>query len=63
MYSALVNCGIKPWEFGELTFPWLRMIGEKGEVRESDESLEWKVRRAKAVAKEFVGQIKDLNIG
>lgn len=63
MYAALVNHGIKPWEFGDLTFPWLKMINEKGEVRESDESLNWKVRQAKATVKEFMGQIKDINLG
>ena len=63
MYSALINCGIKPWEFGDLTFPWLKMINEKGEVRESDESLGWKVRQSKANAREFMDKVKDLNLG
>lgn len=53
-----MNCGIKPWEFGELTFPWLKMILDKGQVHESDDALEWKVRQARAMTKEFTSKIK-----
>lgn len=58
MYSCLVNYGIKPWEFGELTFPWLKMISDKGQTKESDDALEWKVRQARAVTKEFMAKVK-----
>lgn len=57
MYSLLMNCGIKPWEFGEMTFPWLKMVMSQGKVEESPEVLEWNVRRARAVAKEFATRI------
>lgn len=53
MYVCLTDYHIKPWEFGELTFPWLRMIMDKGKVQEAEESVNWKVRQARAVTKEF----------
>lgn len=57
MYSLLMNYGIKPWEFGEMTFPWLKAIMAQGKVEESPEALEWNVRRARAIAKEFTSRI------
>lgn len=58
MYRCLADHGIKPWEFGELTFPWLRMLLDKGQVQEPDEALEWKVRQAKAMTRDFMDKMK-----
>lgn len=63
MYACLINYGIKPWEFGELTFPWLRMLMDKGQVQESEEALHWKVHQARAVAKEFASKMKGSSLG
>lgn len=58
MYACLANYGIRPWEFGDLTFPWLKVILDKGKVQEDEDALEWKVRQARAMTKEFTNKLE-----
>lgn len=60
MYTVLIDGGIKPWEFGELTFPWLKMIRDKGKIEETPEAIEWQVRQARAITKEFVSKTPEV---
>lgn len=58
MYGLLSAHGIRPWEFGEMTFPWLGMILDKGEVQESDESLRRRIKQSRANAAKFLEAMK-----
>lgn len=62
MHSLLVHCGVKPWEFGEMTFPWLKAIATGDKVEEPPEALEWKIRQAKANTKEFMAKFGKIGL-
>lgn len=59
MYGLLSAHGIRPWEFGEMTFPWLGMIFDKGEVRESDESLRHRIKQSRSNMAKFLETMKE----